>query len=74
MAKTLIEDSKEAVPQPNEEDGSMPDQGRYPTTSKVFLRPSCIPNSKEEDSNMGGGSDSMQRSSLECVPVVDYLF
>jgi hypothetical protein len=44
------------------------------TTSEVFLQPHCIPNSKEEDLSVGGGSDSTQRSSSECIPVVDCLF
>jgi hypothetical protein len=47
---------------------------RYATTSEVFLQPRCIPNFKEEDFSMGGGSDSTQRSSSECIPVVDCLF
>jgi hypothetical protein len=44
------------------------------TTSEVFLQPRCIPNSKEEDLSVGGESDSTQRSSSECVPVIDCLF
>ena len=71
MAETFIEGSEEPVPKACKEDGSMPDQGRYATTSEVFLQPGWISNSKEEDVSMGGGSDSTQRSSLECVSVVD---
>jgi hypothetical protein len=74
VAETLIEGSKEVVPQACEEDGSTLDRARYATTSEVFLQPHCIPNSKEEDLSVGGGSDSTQRSSSECVPVVDCLF
>jgi hypothetical protein len=74
VAETLIEGSEEVVPQACKEDGSMPDRARYATTSEVFLQPRCIPNSEEEDLSVGGGSDSTQRSSSECVPVVDYLF
>jgi hypothetical protein len=74
VAETLIEGSEEIVPQACEEDGSTLNRGRYATTSKVFLRPGCIPNSEEEDVSVDGGSDSTQRSSSECVPVVDCLF
>jgi hypothetical protein len=48
VAETLIEGSEEAVCQACEEDGSMPDRGRYATTSEVFLRPGCIPTSKKK--------------------------
>jgi hypothetical protein len=74
VAETLIEGSEEAVPQACEEDGSTPDRARYATTSEVFLQPCCIPNSKEEDLSVGGGLDSTERSSSECIPVVDCLF
>jgi hypothetical protein len=74
VAETLIEGFEEAVPQACEEDGSTPDQARYATTSEVFLQPRCIPNSEEEDLSVGGGSDSTQRNSSECIPVVDDLF
>jgi hypothetical protein len=74
VAETLIEGSEEVVPQACEEDGSMPDRARYATTSEVFFQPRCIPNSEEEDLGVDGGSDSTQRSSSECVPVVDCLF
>jgi hypothetical protein len=74
VAETLIKGSEEAVPQACEEVGSTPDRARYATTSEVFLQPCCIPNSEEEDLSMGGGSDSTERSSSECVPVVDCLF
>jgi hypothetical protein len=74
VAETLIQGSKEAVPQAYEEDGSTPDRVRYATTSEVFLQPRCIPNSEEEDLSVGGGSDSTERSSSECVPVVGCLF
>ena len=37
VAKTLIEGFKEIIPQACEEDGSMPDQRRYATTSEIFL-------------------------------------
>ena len=74
MAEIFIEGSKKAVRQACEEDGSTPDQGRYVTTSEVFLQPCCISNSEEEDLSVDGGSDSTQRSSLECVPMVDYSF
>jgi hypothetical protein len=74
MAETLIEGSKEEVPQAYEEDGSTPDQARYTTTSEVFLQLCCVPNSEEEDLSVGGGSDSTQRSSLECVPLVECSF
>jgi hypothetical protein len=58
VAETLIEGSEEVVPQACEEDGITPNRGRYATTSEVFLRPRCIPNSEEEDVSVGGGSDS----------------
>jgi hypothetical protein len=58
VAETLIEGSKEVVPQACEEDGNTPDPARYATTSEVFLQPLCIPNSEEEDLSVGGGSDS----------------
>jgi hypothetical protein len=74
VAETLIEGSEEVVPQACEEDGSTPDRARYATTSEVFLQPHCIPNSEEEDLSMGDGSDSTQKSSSECVPVVDCSF
>jgi hypothetical protein len=53
VAETLIEGSKEAVPQACEEDGSTSDRARYATTSEVFLQPCCIPSSKEEDLSVG---------------------
>jgi hypothetical protein len=53
VAETLIEGSKEAVPQACEEDGSTSDRTRYATTAKVFLQPRCIPNSEEEDLGVG---------------------
>ena len=59
MAETFIKGSEELVPKACKEDGSTPNQGRYATTSKVFLQPSWISISKEEDVSMGGGSDSM---------------
>ena len=71
MAETFIEGSEEPVPEAYKEDGSTPNQGRYATTSKVFLQPSWISISKEEDVSMGGGSDSSQRNNLECILVVD---
>jgi hypothetical protein len=74
VAETLIEGSEEAVPQACEEDGSTPDRAKYATTLEVFLQPRCISNSEEEDLSVGGRSDSTQRSSSECVPVVDCLF
>jgi hypothetical protein len=74
VAETLIEGSEEAIPQACEEDGNTPDRARYATTSKVFLQPRCIPDCKEEDLSVGGGSDSTQRSSSECIPVVHCLF
>jgi hypothetical protein len=74
VTETLIEGSEEAVPQACKEDGSTPNQGRYATTLEVFFQPRCIPNSKEEDLSVGGGSDSTQRNSSECVPVVDCSF
>jgi hypothetical protein len=74
VAETLIKGSEGAVPQACEEDSSTPDRGRYATTSEVFLQPGCIPNSEEEDVSVGGGSDSTQRNSSECVPVVDCSF
>jgi hypothetical protein len=74
LAEALIEGSEETVPQACKEDRSTPNRGRYATTSEVFFRPCCIPNSEEEDVSVGGGSDSTQKSSLECVPVVDCSF
>jgi hypothetical protein len=74
VVEILIEGSEEVVPQACEEDGSTPNRARYATTLEVFLQPRCIPNSKEEDLSVGGGSDSTERSSLECIPVVDCLF
>jgi hypothetical protein len=74
VAETVIEDSEEAVLQACEEVGSTPDRARYATTSEVFLQPCCIGNSEEEDLSVGGGSDSTERSSSECVPMVDCLF
>jgi hypothetical protein len=74
VAETLIKGSEEAVPQACEEDGSTPDRARYATTSEVFLQPRCIPNSEEEHLSVDGGSDSTQRSSSECVLMVDSLF
>jgi hypothetical protein len=74
VAETLIEGSEEVLPQACKEDGSTPDRARYTTTSEVFLQPCCIPNSEEEDLSVGGGSDSTERSSSECIPVVDCLF
>jgi hypothetical protein len=74
VAETFIESSKEAVPQACKEVGSTPDRARYATTSEVFLQPCWIGNSEEEDLSVGGGSDSTERSSSECVPVVDRLF
>ena len=71
MTETFIKGSKEPIPKICKEDGSTPDRGRYATTSEVFLQLGRIPNSKEEDVSIGGGSDSTQKSGLECVPVVD---
>ena len=71
VVETFIKDSKEPIPEACKEDGSTSNQGRYATTSKVFLRPGYISNSKEENVNMGGGSDSIQISDSKCIPVVD---
>ena len=72
MTETFTKGSEESVREACKEDGSTPNQGRYSTMSEVFLQPNWISISKKEDVSMGGGSDSMQRSNLECVLVVDY--
>ena len=46
VAETLIEGSKEGVPQACKEDGSMLNRARYMATSEVFLQPCCILNSE----------------------------
>ena len=74
VTETLIENFEETIPQACKEDGNTPNRARYVTTSEIFLQPRYIPNSKGEDLSVGGRLDSIQKSSSECVPVVNCLF